>query len=577
MARLWEAGGKAMAAYVGPRERGEKKSSSAEIVDIARTLGQVVEKWASDPDRVLAAQREFAGGFLDLWTGTLKRLSGEKVAPVVALDPKDARFKDPEWTEHPFFDFLRQSYLQASKLANRMVDDVDDLDPHLRHKASFYVKLLSNAASPSNFLPTNPELIRETIASKGENLVRGMNMLAEDIKAGGGDLRIRQTDGSGFEVGRNLATTPGKVVFRNDVFELIQYSPTTEMVRTRPVLIVPPWINKFYVLDLTPEKSMIRWHVDQGVTVFCISWINPDSRHAKMGFDGYMRDGIIKAADVANEICGTSQIDTIGYCVGGTLLAVTVTYMAMTGDDRIASATLMTTQVDFTEAGDLKVFADEDQIAAVEAKMAEQGYLEGAGMANAFNLIRSNDMIFPYLVNNYLKGKAPFPFDLLYWNSDATRMPAANHSFYLRGCYLNNELARGKMEVAGEILDLKRVRIPIYELAAREDHIAPPQSVFSGAKLFGGPVRFVLAGSGHIAGVVNPPAKMKYQYWVGGEVEGTLQDWIAHAEEKPGSWWPDWRAWIATLDATMVPARTPGEGKYEALCDAPGTYVKIRS
>ncbi len=577
MARLWEAGGKAMAAYIGPRERGEKKVGGAEIVEIARTLGQVVEKWAADPDRVMAAQRDFAGGFLELWAGTMKRLSGETAAPVVPADPKDGRFKDPEWTEHPIFDFLRQAYLHTANLANRVVDDVDDLDPHLRHKASFYVKLLSNAASPSNFLPTNPELIRETIASKGENLVRGMTMLAEDIKAGGGDLRIRQTDGSGFEVGKNLATTPGKVVFRNDVFELIQYSPTTELARTRPVLIVPPWINKFYVLDLTPEKSMIRWQVEQGVTVFCISWINPDSRHAKMGFDGYMRDGIMKAVDVAREICGTESVDTIGYCVGGTLLAVTIAYMGMTGDERIASATLMTTQVDFTHAGDLKVFADEEQIAAVEAKMAEQGYLEGAGMANAFNLIRSNDMIFPYLVNNYLKGKAPFPFDLLYWNSDATRMPAANHSFYLRGCYLNNELARGRMEIAGLKLDLSKVTIPVYELATREDHIAPPKSVYLGAQLFGGPVRFVLAGSGHIAGVVNPPAKMKYQYWVGPEPKGELEHWLDRAEEKPGSWWPDWRAWIASLDATMVPARIPGEGKYEALCDAPGTYVKIRS
>lgn len=577
MARLWEAGGKAMAAYIGPRERGEKKVGGAEIVEIAKTLGQVVEKWASDPDRVLSAQRDFAAGFVELWAGTLKRLSGEAATPVVPPDPKDGRFKDPEWTEHPVFDFLRQAYLHSAKLANRVVDDVEDLDPQLRHKASFYVKLLSNAVSPSNFLPTNPELIRETIASKGENLVRGMTMLAEDIAAGGGDLRIRQTDGSGFEVGRNLATTPGKVVFRNEVFELIQYAPATELARTRPVLIVPPWINKFYVLDLTPEKSMIRWMVEQGLTVFCISWVNPDARHAHMSFDAYMRDGIMKAVDVARDICGTDSVDTIGYCVGGTLLAVTAAYMAKTGDRRVASVTLMATQVDFTYAGDLKVFADEEQIQAVEAKMAEQGYLEGAGMANAFNLIRSNDMIFPYLVNNYLKGKAPFPFDLLYWNSDATRMPAANHSFYLRSCYLNNELARGRMEICGETLDLAKVTIPVYELATREDHIAPPKSVYLGAQLFGGPVRFVLAGSGHIAGVVNPPAKMKYNYRVGGEPKGELQHWLDRSEEKPGSWWPDWRAWIASLDATMVPARIPGEGKYEALCDAPGTYVKARS
>jgi polyhydroxyalkanoate synthase len=578
MARLWEESGKAVTAYLRPREQGaHKPTDGAEVADIARTLGQVAERWLSDPARVAEAQRAFTGDFLSLWAGTMKRLSGEEVEPTIKPDPRDARFKDPEWTEHPVFDFLRQAYLHASRWADRMVEEAGDLDPHTRHKAAFYVKLLSNAASPSNFLPTNPELIRETLTSKGENLVRGMRMLAEDIDAGKGDLRIRQTDREGFEVGRNLAVTPGKVVFRNDLFELIQYAPATEMVRTRPMLIVPPWINKFYVLDLTPEKSMIRWAVEQGLTVFCISWVNPDSRHARMSFDHYMRDGIMKAVDVAREICGSDQVDGVGYCVGGTLLAVTLAYMAATDDRRVASATLMTTQVDFTHAGDLKVFVDEDKVAAVEAKMAEAGFLEGASMANAFNMIRSNDMIFPYLVNNYLKGKAPFPFDLLYWNSDATRMPAANHSFYLRGCYLNNDLARGRMEILGELLDLRKVTVPVYELATKEDHIAPAKSVFLGAQLFGGPVRFVLAGSGHIAGVVNPPAKMKYQHWVGDEPKGELAHWLDHAEEKPGSWWPDWRAWLAAMDATMVPARVPGEGPYPAIEDAPGSYVKVKA
>ncbi|MFC3693534.1 class I poly(R)-hydroxyalkanoic acid synthase [Chenggangzhangella methanolivorans] len=579
MARLWEEGGKAMSAYMRPRESGRRPPTpnNAEVVDIARTLGQVVERWMKDPTRVAEAQRAFTSGFMELWAGTLKRLSGEEAEPVVRPDPKDNRFKDPQWSEHPVFDFLKQAYLHASNWADRMVEEADDLDPITRHKATFYVKLLSGAASPSNFLPTNPELIRETITSKGENLVRGMRMLAEDIDAGAGDLRIRQTDPSNFEVGRNLAVTPGKVVFRNHLFELIQYAPTTEMARTRPLVIVPPWINKFYVLDLTPEKSMIAWAVSQGLTVFCISWVNPDSSHARLGFDDYMRDGVMTAVDVAREICGTEQADTIGYCVGGTLLSVTLAYMAAAGDDRIASATLMTTQVDFTHAGDLKVFVDEDQISAVEAKMAESGYLEGSSMANAFNMIRSNDMVWPYVVNNYLRGRAPFPFDLLYWNSDATRMPAANHSFYLRGCYLNNDLAHRRMKVGGELLDLSKVKIPVYHLATREDHIAPAKSVFLGAQLFGGPTRFVLAGSGHIAGVVNPPAKMKYQHWVGGDVKGELSHWLDGAEERPGSWWPDWRAWLAAMDATMVPARTPGDGPYPALEDAPGSYVKVKS
>lgn len=578
MARFWEESGRAMSAYMRPRENGAKASSGAEqIADIVKTLGQVAERWLAEPARVAEAQRAFASGFLDLWAGTLRRFSGEDAEPLVRPDPKDQRFRDPEWSENPVFDFLKQAYLHASRWAERIVEEADEIDPHTRHKAAFYVKLLSNAASPSNFVPTNPELIRETLASKGENLVRGMRMLAEDIAAGQGDLRIRQTDPASFEVGRNLAVSPGKVVYRNELFELIQYSPATELVRTRPVVIVPPWINKFYILDLTPEKSMIKWCVEQGLTIFCVSWVNPDARHARKSFEQYMREGIMQAVDVAREICAVEKVDTVGYCVGGTLLAITLAYMAQTNDERIASATFMTAQVDFTDAGDLKVFVDEEQVAAVEAHMAQTGYLEGARMANAFNMIRSNDLIWPYVVNNYLKGKAPFPFDLLYWNSDATRMPAANHSFYLRGCYLHNDLAEGRMEIGGKTLDLKKVMTPTYNLATREDHIAPARSVFLGAQLFGGPARFVLAGSGHIAGVVNPPARMKYQHWVGEEPRGTLADWVAKAEERPGSWWPDWRAWLAASDATMAPARTPGDGPYPALEDAPGSYVKVKA
>lgn len=577
MAQLWEASGKAMSAYVLPRQAGQKKSNNADVVEVARTLGQVFERWASDPHRVAEANRAFTTGFFDLWAGTLKRLSGEKVEPTILADPKDARFKDPEWSEHPVFDFLKQAYLHTAHWADKMVEDADDLDPALKHRAAFYVKAISNAISPSNFLPTNPELIRETIAQKGENLVRGMKMLAEDIEAGRGDLRIRQTDTSLFEVGRNIAVTPGKVIFRNDVMELIQYSPTTEEVRTRPLLIVPPWINKFYILDLNPEKSFIRWAVEQGLTVFCISWINPDGSQGDKSFDDYMADGIMKAVDVAREVTGEDQVDAVGYCVGGTLLSVTLAYMAAKGDKRIASATLLTTQVDFTHGGDLKVFISEDQIKAIEEKMAESGFLEGSSMANVFNMMRSNDLIWPYVVNNYLKGKSPFPFDLLYWNSDATRMPAANHSFYLRGCYLNNDLSGKRMEIKGETLDLSKVKIPVYELATREDHIAPPKSVFVGAQLFGGPVRFVLAGSGHIAGVVNPPAKIKYQHWIGKEPAGEIDDWIEGAEERPGSWWPDWRGWLAEQDPTMVAARTPGTDKYKPIEDAPGSYVKVKS
>ena len=332
-------------------------------------------------------------------------------------------------------------------------------------------------------------------------------MLTEDIKAGHGNLKISQSDLNAFEVGRNLALTPGKVVFQNELIQLIQYEATTPEVLKIPLLIVPPWINKFYILDLTPEKSFIKWCVDRGITVFVVSWVNPDAKLAKKSFEQYMREGVIAALDAVEEATGEKQVHAIGYCVGGTLLAITLAYLAAKQDTRVISATLFAAQVDFTYAGDLMVFVDEERIEQLEAHMKKQGYLEADRMATAFNMLRSNDLIWPYVINNYMRGKKPFPFDILYWNSDATRMPAANHSFYLRNCYLDNTLAKGKMKIAGETLDLKKVKVPIYNLATREDHIAPAKSVLFGSKFFGGPVKYVLAGSGHIAGVVNPPAK----------------------------------------------------------------------
>jgi poly[(R)-3-hydroxyalkanoate] polymerase subunit PhaC len=404
-----------------------------------------------------------------------------------------------------------------------------------------------------------------------------MHMLAEDIQAGQGNLKIRQSDAKKFEVGRNLALTPGKVIFENQLMQLIQYTPTTATVLKRPLLIVPPWINKFYILDLTSEKSFIKWCVAQGITVFVISWVNPDSQLAQKSFEDYMREGPLAALDVIEKATGEREVHAIGYCVGGTLLATTLAYMASTGDQRIASATFFAAQVDFTHAGDLKVFVDEEQIAAREREMNERGYLEGKKMANAFNLLRSNDLIWPYVINNYLKGKEPAPFDLLYWNSDATRMPAANHSFYLRNCYLENRLSKGDMVIGGKKLDLKSVKVPVYNLATREDHIAPAKSVLLGSKYFGGPVRFVLAGSGHIAGVVNPPDKMKYQYWTGPKpTSANLDRWLGKAKEHAGSWWPDWFQWLKKQDPTEVPAREPGGGALPPIEDAPGSYVKVR-
>ncbi len=403
-------------------------------------------------------------------------------------------------------------------------------------------------------------------------------MLGEDIKAGHGHLKIRQSDPAMFEVGRNLALTPGKVVFQNELMQLIQYEATTPEVLKVPLLIVPPWINKFYILDLTPEKSFIKWCVDQGITVFVISWVNPDAKLAEKSFEQYMREGVIAALDAVEAATGERKVNTIGYCVGGTLLSITLAYLAAKKDDRVLSATLFAAQVDFTYAGDLLVFVDEERIQQLEAHMKEQGYLEASRMATAFNLLRSNDLIWPYVVNNYLRGKKPFAFDILYWNSDATRMPAANHSFYLRNFYLDNKLTKGDMEIAGVRLDLRKVTVPVYNLATREDHIAPAKSVLYGSQFFGGPVKFVLAGSGHIAGVINPPGKPKYQYWTGAEPGGSDVDaWRAKASEHPGSWWPDWLEWLKSQDAATVPARKIGGGKLKAIEDAPGSYVKVKS
>ncbi|MFL5087682.1 MAG: PHA/PHB synthase family protein [Xanthobacteraceae bacterium] len=574
-ARLIEEGGKAMAAYLKPREEGQIKSEMPdEIADVVKTLGQVTEYWLSDPQRALELQTRLARDYLELWASTAKRMAGEEAQPVAAPDPKDRRFADPEWSSNQFFDFLKQAYLLTTRWADHVVKNAEGLDAHTRQKAEFYMRQIANATSPSNFVLTNPELLRATLSSNAENLVRGMHMLAEDIAAGHGSLKIRQSDASMFQVGKNLAITPGKVIFQNDLMQLIQYAPTTKSVLKVPLLIVPPWINKFYILDLTPEKSFIKWCVDCGLTVFVISWVNPDARLAKKSFEEYMREGPLEALDLIEQVTGERRVHTIGYCVGGTLLAVTLAHMAAQGDDRVISATLFAAQVDFTYAGDLKVFVDEERVQALERRMEQQGYLEGAKMASAFNMLRSNDLIWPYVVGNYLKGEPPFAFDLLHWNSDSTRMPAANHSFYLRNCYLNNTLSKGEMIIAGEPIDVGKITIPVYNLATREDHIAPAKSVFLGSKFFGGPVKFVVAGSGHIAGVINPPDKKKYQYWTGGAPTGNLDAWLVAAKEHPGSWWPDWLAWIKEQDAAEAAARQPGGGKLKPIEDAPGSYVK---
>jgi polyhydroxyalkanoate synthase len=576
LARMVEEAGKAASAWAAPREKGEVRDSVAEpMADMVKTFSKLSEYWLSDPQRALEAQTRLFSGYMNVWANAIRRVGGDEDSDDVKPDPGDKRFQDPEWGKNAFFDFLKQVYLVTSRWAGDLVEHAEGLDEHTRHKAGFYVKQISNAISPSNFILTNPELFRETVASSGENLVRGMKMLAEDIAAGKGDLKLRQADYSRFEIGKNIAVTPGKVVGRSDVAEIIQYEPSTQKVLKRPLLICPPWINKFYILDLNPEKSFIRWAVAQGHTVFVISWINPDERHGTKGWEAYIREGLQFGLDTVESATGEKEVNAIGYCVGGTLLAAALALLAQEGDERVRSATFFTTQVDFTYAGDLKVFVDEEQVAAVERAMSGKGYLEGTKMATAFNMLRSGDLIWPYVVNNYMRGKEPMPFDLLYWNADSTRMAAANHSYYLRNCYLENNLSQGHMVLAGRTLSLSDISIPVYNLASREDHIAPAKSIFLGCKYFGGDVEYVVAGSGHIAGVVNPPSLGKYQYWTGGKPAGDFQQWLEKAKENPRSWWPHWQAWIEARDDTRVVARKPG-AKTKTLGNAPGSYVKVR-
>jgi polyhydroxyalkanoate synthase subunit PhaC len=576
LARLMEQGSRALAAYFDPSQSHKGTDLSDQLTDAYRALSPITAHWLRDPARTLQAQTTLATKFLGLWANSLRRWSGETNEPVVPLDPSDKRFAAPEWRDVPYFDFLRQAHAITSQWAEELIRRSTDVDPKVRDRAQFYLRQISSALSPSNFLATNPELIKETWSTSGENLARGAELLAKDIEAGKGTLKISQTDTSKFELGVNIGISPGKVIFRNDLIELIQYAPATEEVFRRPLLIVPPWINKFYILDLNPEKSFVRFAVENGLTVFMISWVNPDARHRKKGFEAYMKEGIFAALDAVEKATGESKVTAIGYCIGGTLLAMTLAYMAQTGDKRISSASFFTAQTDFSQAGDLSLFVDEERLRTLKEKMAQTGYLDASAMAAVFNMLRPEDLIWSYVVNNYMKGKPPLPFDLLAWNADSTRMTEACHLAYLRDCYLENKLARGKVRLGGKTLKLQSITMPVYHMATREDHIAPAKSVFIGAKLLGGKVRFVLAGSGHIAGVINPAAKPKYQYWLGKAPSGEFEDWLDCAIEHKGSWWPDWIKWVTRQSQKKVPARHPGDGALPPICDAPGEYVRVR-
>jgi polyhydroxyalkanoate synthase len=550
------------------------------VAGVMGGLGQAVaafnESLLRDPARLLQAQSQLWQSYAQLWQRTFAAMSGE-AAPDSGAAPVDRRFRGADW-QLPLFDFIRQGYLLTAQWLLGRVAGASDLDPATRHKLAFYTRQYVDAMSPSNFVATNPEVLRATVESGGQNLLHGFRNMLADLKRGDGQIEPRMTSPDAFELGVNIAATPGKVVFQNDMMQLIQYAPLTEQVYRRPLLVVPPWINKFYVMDLQPKNSLVRWWLEQGYTVFMISWVNPGPELAGKSFEDYMLEGPLAALDAIEKACGEREVNAVGYCIGGTLLMSTLAYMQATGDERIKSATTFASLLDFSEPGDLGVFIDEEQITALEAKMAEAGYLDGTSMASAFNLLRANDLIWSFYVNNYLLGKDPAPFDLLFWNSDATRMPAAMHSFYLRNMYLHNRLREpGGITLAGVPIDLSKVTVPCYLVATAEDHIAPWQSVYAGARLLGGRTRFVLSGSGHIAGIINPPAARKYQHWTGDGLPATPAEWRESALEHAGSWWPDWKFWLGRLAGGKVMARQPGAGELRGLDDAPGSYVRMTS
>ena len=577
LAKAAEKGAKLMGDFA-KRQSASGKTLLADELGIGKAFLELAAKMMANPMRVAESQMTLWWNYMSLWQSSLMRMVGAPSAPVAEPHKGDKRFKHEDWEQHFLFDCIKQSYLLTARWLHEQVASVEGLDDTTKRKVDFFTRQYIDAFSPTNFALTNPEVFRATIASGGQNLVRGLHNLLDDIERGNGKLKISMTDSKAFELGVNIATTPGKVVFRNELIELLQYTPTTQKVWKRPLLIIPPWINKFYILDLREKNSFIKWCVDQGISTFVISWTNPDAKLAQADFEDYLKKGTLAALDAVEEATGEPDVNALGYCLGGTLLAATLGYMAAKKDKRIASATYMTSLVDFRQTGELEVFIDEQQVASLERKMEERGYLEGSEMATTFNMLRSNDLIWSFVINNYLLGRDPFPFDLLHWNSDSTRMPAKMHSFYLRNMYMRNALVEpGKVVLGGTPIDLTKVTAPSYFVSAIEDHIAPWKATYNGPKAMRGKTRFVLSGSGHIAGMINPPVANKYGYWTNEKLPASADAWLEGAAQHEGSWWTDWRQWLSAHLGREVAPRVPGRGKLKVLGDAPGSYVRIQA
>lgn len=573
---LFEAGQKA---FSNALQQGQKQDGN--IFDPFNMASAYMEAMFSlwrNPSIVLDAQQDYFNNSLKLWQYSMNRMMGVETEPVIKPKKGDNRWRSQDWNEIPVFDYLKQSYLLGAKCVQDVMEGIDDLPEQDARKLTFFTKQYIDALSPSNSPITNPKVLKTTIEQKGKNLVAGLQNFIEDLGKSNGSLQIAMTDPDAFTLGKNVAVTPGKVVFQNRLFQLIQYTPVTEKVYKRPLLIIPPWINKYYVLDLQPKNSMVRWLVEQGHTVFMVSWVNPDESYAQTSMEDYMVEGVYTAIDAVEKVTGEDRINLVGFCIGGTLIAATLAHMTVKGDDRITSATYFASLIDFSEPGDIGVFIDEVQISKLEKIANEKGYLDGKTLAQTFNVLRSNDLIWSFYINNYLEGKDPAIFDLLYWNSDSTHLPAKMYSYYIRNMYMENKLSKpGGIKLANIPIDVRNIKIPSYFISSHDDHIAPWMSTYSGAGLMSGPVRFVLGGSGHIAGIINPPAANKYCYWIGPkELPAHPDEWFAAGRKHDGSWWPDWHKWLTGMSRAKVAARNPGEGELQVIEDAPGSYVKKR-
>ena len=576
-ARAAEKGSHLLAGFVEK----QKQSGQSLVTDefgIARAYMDLASKMMANPVKMAETQMNLWWDYMNLWQGSTLRLMGIDRQPMAAPEKGDRRFRHEDWQQHFLFDYMKQSYLIAARWLHKTVAEVEGLDPNTAKKVEFFTRQYIDAMAPSNFALTNPEVLHETVRTGGENLVKGLHNLLDDIERGDGQLKISMTDPKAFELGVNIATTPGQVVFQTPLMQLIQYEPTTKKVFQRPLLIVPPWINKYYILDLREKNSLIKWAVDQGMTVFVVSWVNPDATMREKSFDDYLVEGTLAAIDAVGQATGEKDVNVVGYCLGGTLLAATLAYMAAKNDDRIASATFMTALTDFRASGELNVFIDEKQVGNLEKRMNERGYLEGSEMGTTFNMLRANDLMWSFVINNYLLGRDPVPFDLLHWNNDSTRMPANMHSFYLRNMYLDNKLIEpGGITLNGVPIDLAKVKTPSYFVSAIEDHIAPWKATYEGPKMFSGPSTFTLSGSGHIAGMINPPVANKYGYWTNRTLADTADEWLEGAKQHDGSWWTDWRDWLGDKLGKDVAPRIPGKGgKLKVIEAAPGSYAKLR-